>query len=479
MAAISNRQSCKAYSRARRARDPRFDGLFFTAVKTTGIYCRPICPATPPKECNVEYHASSLSAAQSGFRPCLRCRPDSAPGSNLWIGNEVTVKRAIGLIDDGELQTGSVESLSSRLGVSSRYLRTLFQEHLGTSPKSYALHQQCLFAKQLLHQSNLSVTDIAFASGFRSIRRFNEVMQERLSLSPRQIRAGEAAQSGDGIVLRLSYRPPYDWDKLFSFMRARLIEGLEWMRPSKQGEYYGRTITFEDAHGYFEVRPIPEKFCMELTVNLDSLSVLKRVVQHVRLVFDLDAPMVTIEDHLKPVLGSEFEFCSGLRIPGVWSGFEAGVRAILGQQVSVKQAHKLVTLLVEQLGHPFDDANAAGKHFFPTPRDVANSDLDFFRMPQSRKDTLRRLANYMLSAPDPHNYGDWQNIKGIGPWTVNYVKLRAAKDPNVWLEGDAGIKNALKALKHELNLEQAEPWQSYLVFQLWNSLNNSFGEVQK
>ncbi len=468
MASITDDQLCREYSRARLSRDARFDGLFFTAVITTGIYCRSICPATPPKETNVEYHQSSISAQQAGFRPCLRCRPDSAPNSYAWIGTETTVKRAVRLIDNGALQEQSLEALATRLGVSSRHLRALFQQYLGTSPKNYALHRQCLFAKQLLHQSDLSIADIAFASGFNSIRRFNEAMQQRLSLTPSQIRAKQASDSGDFIHLKVAFRPPMRWDKIIGFLKLRVIDGVEWVLDNR----YGRTFEFAESRGFFEVWPDVHKNYLHLKLQISDIKHLSAVVQRVKVIFDLDAPMELIDQQLSNVVGESFNYQAGLRIPGVWAGFESGVRGILGQQVSVKQAHRLVATLVEELGAPVGFAHGQAKFYFPTPEVIVDSELAFFRMPQSRKDTLRRLADYVLSVEEPDNYDDWLDIKGIGPWTVNYVKLRAGKDPDVWLSGDAGIKNALKLFETELDIDAAKPYRSYLGFQLWNLLGS-------
>lgn len=466
MSIISDTKTQRQYTNARLAKDARFDGVFFTAVKTTGIYCRPICPANPPKEENVEYYNSSISAAESGFRPCLRCRPDSAPNSNAWIGTQVTLQRAVRLIEAGALQDGSLEALASRLGVSSRHLRGLFGEHLGTSPKRYALHRQCLLAKQLLHQTDLPIAQVAFATGFNSVRRFNEVMKERLTLTPSQVRLKQPSKSSDGIELKLHYRPPFDWRKFFDFLSNRIIPGLEWVSD----DHYGRTIEMDGARGFFEVKPEPDDNLVQVKLMLDDLTKLPKVIQRIRAIFDLDAPISSIDAQLSGVVGDAFPYHAGLRIPGVWGAFESGVRAILGQQVSVKHAHDLVSMLVTKLGDKASVEHSAAGYFFPRPEVVAASDLAFFRMPQARKDTLRRLAAHMKSTHSSDDFDAWLNLKGIGPWTVNYVKLRAAKDPDVWLDGDAGIKNALKLTASDIDPEEARPFRSYLGFQLWNLL---------
>lgn len=455
----------RLYSRARLSRDARFDGVFFTAVKTTGIYCRPICPATPPLEKNVEYHHSAISAADSGFRPCLRCRPDSAPESCAWLGSETSFQRAFKLINQGVLQDHSLPELAERLGISDRYLRVLFQTHLGTSPKKYANYQQCLFAKKLLHESSLAIADVAFAAGFNSVRRFNEVFKAELGLAPRDIRKKIKPSTGV-ITIFLSYRPPYAWSLLHVFLQRRLIEGVEWAEDHS----YCRTISFRDSKGYFKVSADEVKNRLKFEIFLDSSKHLNQIVSKLRCLFDLDAPIHQIDQHLSSQVGEFIDYQEGLRVPGIWGCFEAGVRAVLGQQVSVGAAKKLVTTMVVELGEEIILQDGSVKRLFPKPESVARSNLAFFRMPQSRKDTIHRLADHFINDDDPDNIDRWLELKGIGPWTVNYVKLRASKDPDIWLAGDAGLKNAIKAVGKEPNLDSSRPWRSYLTMQMWNQL---------
>lgn len=467
--------------RARKSRDARFDGLFFIAVKTTGIYCRPICPANSPLEKNVEYHHSAVSAAQAGFRPCLRCRPDSAPHSCAWMGSQTTFQRALNLINEGALQDSSITALAARLGISDRYLRDLFQQNLGTSPKKYAIYQQCLFAKQLLHESALTITDIAYASGFNSVRRFNEAIKEQIGLAPRDIRKSQRAVSGN-LQLKLHYRPPFAWTHTLRFLQNRIIPGLEWIDE----ETYSRTIRYGETRGYFSVRNQSQDHCLRLTLHLDDYRHLNPITQRIRALFDVDAPINQIDSQLSVVLNNHcMHYLRGLRIPGIWNHYEAGVRAILGQQVSVKQATKLVSTLVEELGEDWHVQDEPSRKLFPKPEAVNEHSLDFFRMPQSRKDTIRRLSEHFVVADDPDNIDNWLKLKGIGSWTVNYVKIRAAKHPDVWLAGDVGVNNALKLLgtsldggakaidsgaAKALDLGAAKPWRSYLTFHLWNQL---------
>lgn len=471
MSAVQDPSLTHSYSQARKARDARFDGVFFTAVKSTGIYCRPICPANAPLEENVEYHQSAISAAESGFRPCLRCRPDSAPKSCAWLGSETTFQRALSLIQRGALQEHSIQDLAERLGVSDRYLRQLFQKNLGTSPKKYAIYQQCLFAKQLLHDSNLNVSDIAFASGFNSVRRFNEAIKQQLNLTPREIRKGEPVEIS-GLNLQLNYRPPYAWQKMLGFLHKRVIPSLEWASD----EHYSRTIEYATTQGYFTISANPEKHRFDLHLQLNEYQHLNVITQRIRLLFDVDAPIAEIDHQLSTEIGDLVNYLPGLRVPGIWSTFEAGVRAVLGQQVSVAAAQKLVTRFVEELGTALDLDHieavdeCSTPRLFPQPSAVVSHSLDFFRMPQSRKDTIRRLAEHFLMSDDPDDIDAWLDIKGIGPWTVNYVKLRATKDPDIWLAGDAGLKNAIKSLGQEPDLVRTRPWRSYLTLQIWNQL---------
>lgn len=469
MTLIVQQKQVKQFSRARLARDPKFDGLFFTAVKTTGIYCRSICPASAPKEENVEYYQTAISAAKAGFRPCLRCRPDSAPTSSAWHGTDTTVKRAFCLIEEGIGTEQSIEKISERLGISSRYLRELFVKKVGVSPQKYISYQRVLLAKKLLHETSLSMSSVAYSAGFSSVRSFNDSVKNQLKMTPSEIRkkSSKSKLKDNGIKLKLSYRPPFDWQAMLEFLEKRMIAGVEWQCDG----VYGRTLKQDSgAHGYFEVWHDKTKPVLHLKLVLNQEQDLYPVIQTLRVLFDMDAPIDEIENVIHEVIGKDIKLHHGLRIPGILGTFEAGVRAILGQQVSVEQAHRLVQTIVNELGEPIDIKGKGVLTLFPSPHAVANSDLGFFKMPQSRKDTLRRLAAHFLTSQNPDNIDQWLSIKGIGPWTVNYVKLRATNDPDVWLEGDAGVKNALKLLDDSFEPGQAAPWRSYLVFQLWHSL---------
>ena len=446
-------------SQARLSRDRRFDGLFFIGVKTTGVYCRPVCRVRQPLERNVRYFPTAIAAANAGFRPCLRCRPDSAPGSPAWLGTHATVQRAVRLIGEGALQQNGLPALAARLGVTDRYLRQLFERDLGLSPKGYALYQQGLFAKQLLHETTMPITDIALASGFNSLRRFNDCFQQLFRLAPREVRKHRAA-TGKGIQLFLSYRPPYHWPLLQRFLADRLIPGLEW----SDADGYGRSFRLEDAKGWFTARHDAGRCGFQVELEIDDLQKLAVAVRNIRRLLDLDADIGRIEEAVSETLQVSGLSCSGLRLPGIWDPFEAGVRAILGQQVSVVAARNLV----EQTVNAFNPDIANGVAYFPTPAELAASDLAFLRMPGARKASVRALAAFAAENPIADDSDVLLQLKGIGSWTVDYIRMRGLSDPDIFLARDLGVKKALEKLPVAIDPEQAAPWRSYLTFHLWN-----------
>ncbi|NMH66007.1 DNA-3-methyladenine glycosylase 2 family protein [Shewanella salipaludis] len=476
---------CRA---ARLARDARFDGQFFVGVLSTGIYCRPICPAIAPKEVNVRYFDSALRAAQAGLRPCLRCRPDSAPDSCAWKGTNTTLERAIGLIDAGILMGEdklSVTALAEKLGISSRYLGKLFTQGFGTSPKQYALYRQLMFAKQLLHQTQLSVTQVALAAGFNSIRRFNEAFKQELQLTPTALRrSGKASRDGEaqegratGLCLYQYYRPPLDWSRQWAFYRLRAVAGMEWLDDEQR---YGRSFRLGKLEGFFELLHEPEAHRFRVNIQLaegSDLSGLRALVSHIRRLLDLDADMMQVQTSLTPLHELGVPPLPGLRLPGVGCAFEAGCRAVLGQQVSVVQASKLLNLLVRHYG---ESREVAGRRltFFPSPQAISHASLDELKMPGARKAALNQLAQFICDNPGAPPDA-WLEVKGIGPWTVAYAKMRGLGDPNVFLGTDLVVKNRLLALAPGIGKQDypgfagklasaIAPWGSYLTFQLWN-----------
>ncbi len=474
------------YRQARLARDARFDGLFFIGVKTTGIFCRPVCPATPPQERNVQYYATAFAALRAGLRPCLRCRPEAAPGSPAWRGVQTTLTRAMRMIDNGEWREQSLPEFAERLGVSDRYLRRLFTQQLGIAPLQYANFRRVLFAKQLLQQTALPVTEVAHIAGFGSVRRFNSVFSQILNLNPRQLRSTHHTQPprDNGLTVLLNYRPPYAWPMVRDFYRARHIAGLEVVTDDS----YSRSITLGTCTGAFTATHKPEKNGFQVTLSLSDPRPTLAIIQRIRRLLDLDADASVISGHLgkHPLLAPLDS--TGIRLPGLWSPFEAGVRAILGQQVSVKAAHNLVSKLVTELGAPvgaaMDRQPVGGPHLlFPTPAAVARSDLAFLAMPDKRRQALRALARSVAQQPtvdEPpgchgNPYEDWLSIPGIGPWTVQYTAFRAGH-PDIFLAGDLGVKNALRKLTGgtdaiaEFDANSVSPWGSYATLLLWQSL---------
>jgi len=447
--------------KARLSRDPRFDGRFFTAVKTTGIYCRTICPVAPPKEENVQYYQTAIECAQAGFRPCLRCRPDSAPGSPAWQGINTTLSRALKLINEGALQDSSLVVLAERLGISERYLRQLFTKYLGVSPKGYALYQQCLLAKQLLHQTKLPINQVALASGFGSVRRFNDCFKAQLKLTPTSMRS-LSADSSNNLQLKMYYRPPFDWLAMQNTLSQRAIEQMEWCDKRS----YGRTFNWHGCQGQFTAHHIADKNLFEVSIDIDDIKQLQAVISNIRRILDLDVDMQAIQLDLTQCELVNFPISPGLRLPGIWSMFEAGIRAILGQQVSIAAARTLVSTLVSTLGQQIDSS----KLLFPSPEAIANNELNFLKIPNTRKQTLRNLAQHYLESEEPNDAQQWLKIKGVGPWTIAYAEMRGLSNPDIFLAGDLGVKKALAGTVNSFDASKASPWQSYLTFQLWKQL---------
>ena len=454
------------YQQARLSRDPRFDGVFFTAVKTTGIFCRPVCPATPPKEQNVEYFETASEALVSGYRPCLRCRPESAPFSPAWSGTETTVKRALSLIHQQGFNGIKLADLAERLGISDRYLRKLFEQQVGVSPKAYIQHQQILFAKALLHQTHLPISDIAYACGFNSVRRFNDAFKRITTKTPSELKKFQVSDAP--IRLQMNYQPPFDWQHWHDFSEMRLMAGVETLGKSSYGRtFYWRGDEGKYVKGWFNAVHRPDKQGFNVSIELEDAKYLYPVSQKIRQVFDLNANVEIIEQGLIQAGLPSHKIKKGIRIPGCWDQFEAGVRAILGQQVSVKAATSLLNTVIEQLGE-YKKYGDNMRYWFPTPKKLARSKLEFLKVPQSRKDTLITLAKWYDKHPEA-SIESWLDLKGIGPWTVEYAQMRGDGNSDIWLDSDLGIKKALDIFPG-INAERASPWRSYLTFNMWSML---------
>ena len=356
-----------ACERARQARDPRFDGRFYIGVVTTGVYCRPICPVRMPKAENVRFYPSAAAAAAAGFRPCLRCRPESSPGAPVARGTGATVARALRLIDEGALDRDGVDALAARLGVGARHLGRLFVRHLGASPIQVAQTRRLHLAVKLLDETDLAVTEIAYAAGFGSVRRFNEVVRATYRRPPGSLRRRRNREAATGLRLELAYRPPLDWSHLLAFLELRAVPGLEEVA----GGRYRRTIALGGRHGWIEVGHVEETNKLELVVHFPDVSALAGIVARVRAAFDLDADPLTIERDLAadPLLAGRLAAAPGLRVPGAWDGFELAVRAVLGQAISVVAARTLTARLVARFGPEVGERGCA--RIFPSAETLA------------------------------------------------------------------------------------------------------------
>jgi AraC family transcriptional regulator of adaptative response / DNA-3-methyladenine glycosylase II len=472
----------RALERARISRDPRFDGKFFIAVTSTGIYCRPVCPVASPKKANIRYYPTAASAAEAGFRPCLRCRPEAAPGTPAWLGTSALVRRALRLIHDGALDETSVEDLAHRLGIGPRHLHRLFVQHVGASPITVAQTRRLHFAKHLLDETDLPITQIALAAGFGSVRRFNDTFLRSYKRPPRELRRRRTgADAGPGVAVRLAYRPPYDWEQVAGFLARRAVPGVE--RVDASG--YARVVSTPDGPAVVRVRPIAGVNALELRVEDAAPASLFPVCATARRAFDLGADPAHVARAFRrdPVLGPLVRRRPGLRIPGAWDPFECAVRAILGQQVSVAAARTLAARLVARLGEPI--AREAGdglSHAFPSPAAVARADLAGLGLTSGRAAALRALAVAVrdgavdFDLPADEVVRALAALPGLGDWTAQYVALRALGEPDAFPTGDLVLRRRagrsgrpLSARELTARAEAWRPWRSYAALHLWSS----------
>jgi AraC family transcriptional regulator, regulatory protein of adaptative response / DNA-3-methyladenine glycosylase II len=472
--------------RAISTRDARFDGRLFVGVKTTGIYCRPICPARTPKFENVSFYPSAAAAQEAGFRPCLRCRPETSPDLAFWRGTSNTVSRALALIEAGGLDEADVEGLADRLGVGARQLRRLFQKHVGASPIAVAQTRRVLLAKQLIHETTLPMAEVALAAGFNSVRRFNETFQHLFGRPPaslRRIRERGKREAG-ALSVHLAYRPPYDWDAMLSFLAARAIPGIETVSDT----IYRRSIAVGDDFGVLSAA-LADKNRVNVTVRFPNMAALPTIIARVRRVFDLAADPDTIGAHLSQdsVLAPLGAARPGLRVPGAWDGFELAVRAIFGQQITVPAATKLLGKLVQVHGLmlPEEMRGVDGlTHVFPSPARLAKADLGL-GMPRARLTAVKSLAKAFAADPAIFSPGasleaaitKLRALPGIGEWTAQYIAMRELREPDAFPAADIGLMRALamadgrRPTASEL-LALAEPWRpwrAYAALHLWAS----------
>jgi AraC family transcriptional regulator, regulatory protein of adaptative response / DNA-3-methyladenine glycosylase II len=470
-----DRQVC---SRARLARDARFDGRFFIAVLTTRIYCRPICPARTCKESNVVYYPTAAAAAEAGFRPCLRCRPECSPGCPAWAGTQTTVSRALRLISESGLEDGGVEGLAEHLGVGARHLRRLFLKHLGASPSAVAQTRRLHFAKQLMDETTLPMVQVAVAAGFGCVRRFNDAIRKVYHRTPTQIRrlARQAdTRPENAYRFRLDYRPPYNWTRILQFLAARATPGVEAVQAGR----YRRTISLHGHHGFLEVSLQEHRNALQVCVQIDDPRSLFFIIERIRAMFDLNADWSVIERVLgaDPVLAATVQAEAGLRVPGCWSGFELTTRAILGQQVSVKAATTLAGRIAASFGQPFAPADGL-THLFPTAEILADADLTRVGLTRNRGETVRALARAVCERRirfegvfDDHALrAQLLGIAGIGKWTAEYVAMRALCDPDAFPAGDLHLRRRggnCTERELERRAESWRPWRAYAAMLLW------------
>lgn len=459
--------------RARLSRDPRFDGEFFIAVRTTRIYCRPVCPVRPPAEKNVEYYRHASQAGQAGYRPCLRCRPESAPASPAWQGASTTLKRALSLIAQGALNDSSLAVMADRLGVGERYLRKLFNKELGVSPQAVAHHQRLLFARKLVLETNLAMADVAYAAGFGSVRRFNSAMREEFRMAPSDLRRRKGKKSEtSSIALLLQYRPPYDWEGVINVFARHSIEGIEEVSDSRYRKY----IRYQGAITEIAVSPLTAKNALSLEIGLTDPTALMPIVANVRRMFDLDANPAAIGSLLKKDKALRPLVCAnpGVRSPSHWSMFESAIRAIVGQQVSTAGAKTVLA----RLAHAANAQTQAVTQqlTFPTAAQIAALPDDAFPMPSKRRETLRAVCQYYAGGEETVDLETLASFKGIGPWTTALVAMRGAGHSDLFPHKDLGLEKAWTKLADDKNADLTDhanawrPWGAYAANLLWRSL---------
>jgi AraC family transcriptional regulator, regulatory protein of adaptative response / DNA-3-methyladenine glycosylase II len=490
------------YYRALQTRDRRFDGRFFTAVRTTKIFCRPVCPAPTPKPENCEFFSSAAAAMGAGFRPCLRCRPELSPDLTPYLTTASSVNRALRLIGEGALDHDTVEALANRLGMGARHLRRLFVQHLGVTPIAVAQTRRILFAKQLIDDTALPMTDIAMAAGFGSIRRFNTAMQATYQKAPRDLRklrvepTSAAQDIQPEIQIKLPFHPPYAWEALVRFLQPRVTAGIEVITP----DAYCRSIALAGQQGLVTVRPLPGAPYLLAQIRFPQVSALGQIVERLRQLFDLRANVGLIAAHLEtdPDLRPWVKALPGLRVPGCWDGFELAVRVILGQQVTVAAATRMAGRLVQRYGEPLQWATEGLAteglaYVFPTPASLAEADLTQIGLTSQRARAINVLAAQVAADPDFLTRTDLDGaqlcaLPGIGPWTASYIAMRALREPDAFPASDLGLLKAMARLMGRPNqpLTQVEllqrsqawqPWRAYAAMYLWQnaSLANGHG----
>ncbi len=473
----------KVCYRALLCRDDRFDGRFFAGVKTTGIYCRSTCPARKPKKSNVVFYAMAAEAESDGFRPCLRCRPESTPGSPDWMPGAHTVTRGLRLVHEGYLDDHRVPELSARLGLSERQLDRLFLEKLGATPAALARTQRVHLARRLLAETQMSITQIALAAGYGSLRRFNTCFKAAYGCAPREMRQGSKAKAtGGGITLRLPYRPPFSFSKLLRYLEPRGIPGVEEI----SARLYRRTVSFGENTGCIEVRKIPHESALSLHIPGQLQAQIAMIATRVQRLFDLRSDLNNIRAQLRKDTNlREFPALAHVRLPGAFDPFEMAVRAILGQQVSVKGASTIAGRLAAGAGTQVQGGSSTLTHTFPTAKQLAQIEIGAIGIPRKRALAITELAvavakghvDLSPAADVAHTRQALLDLPGIGPWTTDYICMRAMSQPDFFPTGDLGLQKAMaqhpseRVTEKELRtLSQTwRPWRSYAAMAIWMS----------
>jgi AraC family transcriptional regulator, regulatory protein of adaptative response / DNA-3-methyladenine glycosylase II len=466
------------YYQALIARDRRFDGVFFVGVKTTRIYCRPICPSRRPQMRNCEFFRLAAAAEVAGYRPCLRCRPELAPGNAPIDAEEKIVGAALRYLDRAEEADRSIPELANTFQVSDRHFRRLLTKQLGVSPIQFMQTRRLLFAKQLLTDTSLTINDVALASGFKSLRRFNSLFKERYRLSPTGLRNGskKMAVSSSECTFHLSYRPPFNWPAVLRYFRRRSYRGAELPDENR----YFRTVRIGALRGWLVVENDPDTHSLRVQVAPELLPSLLNLMSRLRRLFDLDASPDRIVAALGPLVATN----PGIRVPGAFDGFEIALRAVLGQQISVPAATTIAGRVVERFGEKIDTPFSGLRYMVPTAAQIAAvslSDLRRLGLTEARAATVAALAkavasgqiNFINPLSWEQSIKELMEVAGIGPWTASYIAMRVLRWPDAFPHQDLGLQKALSVKKASEALALSEkwrPWRAYAAMQLWNSL---------
>ncbi len=467
--------------RALRTHDARFDGRFYVGVSSTRIYCRPVCTVRAPRRENCSFFPSAAAAEVAGYRPCLRCRPELAPGNASVDVSARLAQAAVQLIEDGFPERGGVEALAARVGITSRHLRRVFEQAFAVSPIEYAQTQRLLLAKRLLTDTSLSVTDVAFASGFASVRRFNALLKARYRMSPGALRARRAGkpEAEHGLVFELAYRPPYAFEALLAFLCDRAIRGVEEVDRRSYRRAVAVVHRGETHAGWVEVTQARRKPALSVRIAPSLAKALPAVLARVRHAFDLGCDPAQVADALGELAAAR----PGLRLPGAFDGFELACRAIAGQQISVAATRTLLTRIAERFGDPLTVAAPRGiERLFPPPARIAATlpaDLAGVGLPLARARTIVALADAIAAGRIDLSPGADVDatiarlvaMSGIGPWTAQYIAMRALAWPDAFPHPDLGVMRTLGETRPARVLARSEawrPWRAYAVIHLWS-----------